>query len=149
MSTSWIAETRQSKDRASNQRERLSVLAADLANIWFREFVVEVEDEAVPELNRQYPENFNRELRSVPSVGNELRCGPHTVFEASLINGVILKVTRHKPTGKLGQWKSTPTHYVARLDHNERLFLESKSGQPIECDGMSQELFAYLTDPIG
>ena len=143
MSTAWIAETRQNQDR----RERRNSLTSELADIWFREFQIEVE-EVVAELNRQYPDNFSRELRLVPRAGIELRCGPNLVFDASLISGAILKVTRHKPIGKLGKWKTMPDHYTARLDQNESLFFESKSGQPIPCDGMSRELFAYLADPI-
>ena len=72
MSTAWISETRENQDRVTQQRERIAALTHGLAGVWFREFVTETES-IVAELNRQYPEKFNRELRLVVSaVGFEL-----------------------------------------------------------------------------
>src|SRR5690242_14715234 len=138
MSTDWIDEI-----QSDTERERRSKLIADLADLWLQEFQPEV-DEAVAKLNHKFPEKFNRELRVVPSVGIELRCGPNIVFHACLISGGTLKVTRNNPVGKLsGDWKAVTTHYTGRLDHNENLYFESKSGQPILCKDMNRELFGH------
>jgi hypothetical protein len=145
MSVDWISEARERHDATQVRHDRASQLTADLAAVWFREFIHEIE-ESVRELNRLYPERFGRELRSVQSAGLELRCGPNPVFEALLISDVILKVTRYKRVGSMGELRGTPDHYTARLDTTDSLFFESKDGRPVPCSNLGQELLAFLID---
>lgn len=145
MSVAWIAEARERHDTTQVRQDRTSQLTADLASVWFREFLFEIE-ESVRELNRLYPERFGRDLRSASTTRLELRCGPNPVFEASLISGVILKVTRYKRVGSLAALKGQPDHYTARLDTTDKLFFESKDGRPVPCSNLGQELLAFLID---
>lgn len=145
MSVAWIAEARERHDTRQTRQDRANQLTAGLAAVWFREFLFEIE-ESVRELNREYPDRFGRDLHSVSTTRLELRCGPNPVFEASLISGVILKVTRYKRVGSMGELKGMPDHYTARLDTADKLFFESRDGRPVPCSNLSQELLAFLVD---
>ncbi|MFS8085113.1 MAG: hypothetical protein ACMG6H_05745, partial [Acidobacteriota bacterium] len=144
MSVAWISEARERQSQDRQRRESASDLAAGFVAVWFREFAVEVES-IVSELNRVYREKFDGELRLVSGPNIELRCGPNPVFDASLISTKILKVTRYKRIGSVGEMKVEPDHYTARLDPDEVLYFETKTGQPVPANNMGQELLAYLT----
>jgi hypothetical protein len=145
MSTAWIAEARQRKDESQIRLDRADDLIAGLASVWFREFVADL-DEIVAELNKQFPERFFGDLRKVSGPFIELRCGPNPVFEASIISSKILKVTRYKHLSTTGGFRAEPDHYIAHLGPDEVLYFQTKTGQPVPPDNMSQELFAYLTE---
>jgi hypothetical protein len=85
-------------------------------------------------------------LRVVHSANIELQCGPNPVFEASIINSTILKVTRYERVGITGETKAKPDHYVAQVESGKFLCFEWKDGSTICPADMGKELFGFLID---
>jgi hypothetical protein len=108
-------------------------------------FAVEVEG-IVRELNKVYPEKFDGDLRLVPGPNIELQCGLNPVFEASIFNSTMLKVTRYERVGIAGEMKAKPDHYVAQVESGKFLCFEWKDGSTICPADMGKELFGFLTD---
>lgn len=146
MSVAWISETRKQQTTQTAESNYAKELLSALAATWFDEFIYETKEEGIAALNEQYRDKFDGELRSVPSTGLELRCGPNVLVEVTLISGPLLKVIRHKRVGKFGEMKPAPDHYVARLDRNESLYFEAKDGRAVACSEMSRELLGFLID---
>ena len=141
----WIAETRKRQELSQVKRATETDLTAGLFALWFREFAVEVED-IVRELNKIYPEKFDGALRIVPGPNIELQCGPNPVFEASIFNGTMLKVTRYERVGITGEMKVKPDHYVAQVESGKFLSFEWKDGSTILPIDMGKELFGFLAN---
>jgi len=128
-------------------RRQQSLLLADLSRLLYNTLRDEIR-QGVNEINSVYSDRYSSPekhlgLNEAYTSHIEVRMGTNfEVLNVRLMeSGQVFEVRHQLP----GMPRSVVTNYRSRLDHEDRLYLET-NGQPVPTEELPQRILGFLTD---